>query len=828
MLTIPGHTADCCARASRPNQPTTTNPSAIMAQTVVSIDEIYEKVALLSARLKVESEGLTSRAKKRIFQKIGKYKSDISKLGAAYDVSRVESETAKVIESGLQLDDNVDEVDAGVDEPESKKQKYLQRSVSYRDNENDELEDNEDKEGKENATGRMTKKESKAMIHFIVQQLSEFAVKKQLVKAKKLVKQSKKKGLLFDVHCYTNLINVYVRCNDTEGASKVMKEMEEAKIRPNIVTYTTFLKGLCEVGLISQATELYEKQMIPTYQHNIRSFSTFLRGCLRTGSAENAMKIYRQCFRKYYASDIQTVEHQDTSIIEALVSVLWRSGQFQQASEVVVSYLQSADVGQVSVLESAALYVMLSRCCGVFGMLSEATKYLSLAQTALQQTSQSKLKLKMKRKLLEGEEGGKEAKESSSSELFQTHKHAELTQAVEDIEDYISVIHTIYEEKAELFLKLLSAMCYSSMLSKLMCFGYNGLGDIVQNTTGQNASNIAEKMLLACKEKLGLGNLLSHVYGQELSTNNEHDADTFALVQAHTEGDIENSFDTHGRLSFSNIFPTLQLQNKANLAAQAADGDEKTIVKRVPVYLEIGAGHGDWVVSHAAYHRDSLATKSAFPEAYWLALELRFDRSHEILSKQFFSLRPVLHALLDRRDCKNKGMEQDVIKDLQRIFDTNNLCILSGDATKIVSRHIPHRSVDGIFVNYPQPPERSSGGGTQGQHLLTKEFFYQLYHILAEQGRITILTDNLPYALMLGEIIASTNKFLNIAYADTESMFKQQEFKLEEQKGKVTVYRGQPPSETGHVETISSQSYFDKLWQHGNKKRRWFISVNKM
>eukprot|EP01031_Cornospumella_fuschlensis_P030392 gene30392-36720_t len=793
-----------------------------MAQTAVSVDDIYEKVALLSARLKVESDSLTARAKKRVFQKIGKYKADLAKLGETYDASRVEAETAKAIESGVNLSGDIEGDDEGVKEPNSKKQKMALESHSADIASADLIEKLEGKDDDDKVT-KMSKKESKAMIHFIVQQLSDFAVKKQLVKAKKLVKQSKKKGLQLDIHCYTNLINVYVRCNDTEGASKVMKEMEEAKIRPNIVTYTTYLKGLCEVGLIGQATELYEKQMIPTYQHNIRSFSTFLRGCLRTGSAENAMNIYKQCFRKYYSSDVQNIEHQDTSIIEALVSVLWRSGQFQQASEVVVSYLQSAEAGRVSVLESAALYVMLSRCCGIYGMLAEATKHLSLAETALQHTSQSKLKMKMKRKLLAGDQDAPaDNKESSNSnELFQTHKHADLTQVVEDVEDYISVIHTIYEEKSELFLNRLSAMCYTHMLSKLICFGYDGTGDVVK-TADLESSSIAEKMLLVCKEKLGLGKPLVNVYGRDLCAVGEEDADTLAAVQTHVEEDIRNSFDTYGRLSFANIFPTLALQNQAS---EEADGGEK---RRVPLFLEIGAGHGDWVVSHAAYHRDNLSSKSAFPEAYWLALELRFDRSHEILTKQFFSLRPVLHALLDRKDAKQRGVEQDVAKDLQRIFDSNNLCVLSGDATKIVSRHIPHRSVDGIFVNYPQPPERSSGGGTQGQHLLTKEFFHQLHHSLAESGRITILTDNLPYALMIGEIVASTNKFENIAYADAESMFQQQEFKLEERKGRVTVFRGQPPAETGHVESISSQSYFDKLWQHGNKKRRWFISVRKI
>ena len=43
---------------------------------------------------------------------------------------------------------------------------------------------------------------------------------------------------------------------------------------------------------------------------------------------------------------------------------------------------------------------------------------------------------------------------------------------------------------------------------------------------------------------------------------------------------------------------------------------------------------------------------------------------------------------------------------------------------------------------------------------------------------------------------------------------------------KLTLWRGEPGPVCGHS-TIAS-SYFDRLWDKGNKKRRWFIYVKKI
>ena len=94
---------------------------------------------------------------------------------------------------------------------------------------------------------------------------------------------------------------------------------------------------------------------------------------------------------------------------------------------------------------------------------------------------------------------------------------------------------------------------------------------------------------------------------------------------------------------------------------------------------------------------------------------------------------------------------------------------------QIIPQRFPAGRISALFINHPQPPEHTnsgsamrdnkkqrasegdsgSSGGSDGQHLLTATFFTALYRILTDKGTITIVTDNLAYARLLANLLAS-------------------------------------------------------------------------
>lgn len=241
-----------------------------------------------------------------------------------------------------------------------------------------------------------------------------------------------------------------------------------------------------------------------------------------------------------------------------------------------------------------------------------------------------------------------------------------------------------------------------------------------------------------------------------------------------------------------------------------------------PLKLEIGAGAGEWVVAQAAADRG---------RAEWLAMELRCDRAYQIFCKQLFSALPAM---------TRAGEE-----------DCGNLTVIAGDANKIMHENVNDEAVSAIFVNHPEPPERSmvvdkrtgAGNGNhsavsprvQGKHMLTRSFFISCGRILQAEGTISIVTDSLPYGKLLIEIVASLptddHSFESVDAGDEEEdddvgSAEKVEFARKNAAGtSICLWRGEPGVACGHS-TIAS-SYFDRLWKTGNKKRRWYLYLRK-
>ena len=82
-----------------------------------------------------------------------------------------------------------------------------------------------------------------------------------------------------------------------------------------------------------------------------------------------------------------------------------------------------------------------------------------------------------------------------------------------------------------------------------------------------------------------------------------------------------------------------------------------------------------------------------------------------------------------------------------------NLCVMSGDAARVLPERIPSASLSHVFINHPQPPQqRGSDPATvhsQASHLITKEFFQKIFRVLVGGGQLTIVTDNLWYVSAL-------------------------------------------------------------------------------
>lgn len=163
------------------------------------------------------------------------------------------------------------------------------------------------------------------------------------------------------------------------------------------------------------------------------------------------------------------------------------------------------------------------------------------------------------------------------------------------------------------------------------------------------------------------------------------------------------------------------------------------------------------------------------------------------------------------------------------LTNVSNLCFVAGDAALLL-RQLAPRSVDHIFVNFPEPPVRRGLGDAEGDdgdaavdapHLLTAETFRAMHRVMQRDGTLLVHSDNVTYLRQLAVSLSSLDSFENVNVSDGA---------VRDRPGSsgepsVAVWRGRPGIAAGVVDPEAS-SYFDRLWSHGRFTKRYFILVS--
>mmetsp|Transcript_38751 Transcript_38751/g.77175 ORF Transcript_38751/g.77175 Transcript_38751/m.77175 type:complete len:923 (-) Transcript_38751:50-2818(-) len=301
----------------------------------------------------------------------------------------------------------------------------------------------------------------------------------------------------------------------------------------------------------------------------------------------------------------------------------------------------------------------------------------------------------------------------------------------------------------------------------------------------------------------------------------------------------------------------------------------------------VAQAEADWTTVQAS--TSTGASVERVPRALWVALELRCDRIQHTLAHYILS-NPVATLCGAATSSSSSSIIADAapIHNLA-LLGGNAAKIIpervgSESISEIFINHPqpPDRVTGGGDVNsgynkLHNSKSTAAGAGksggsaqekNQGAHLLTQEFFAQLVRILKPGGAITIVTDNQSYGKSLAASIAALpaqdcqtqqniHEQIYAAAATPDASYKAvltggvDRFSLPsdwdhslddshavialptaaspvsvKQCGcTVDLWRGEPGPEIGHV--VQASSYFDRMWDLGQKKRRWFIYVKK-
>ena len=637
-----------------------------------------------------------------------------------------------------------------------------------------------------NSKKRKLKKTSPETVK-INKSIAVFASRKQLNEAVLAFNNAKNRGLA-NSHTYAATINAYVRCGDVASAEKLLASMNLV----DIVSYTTVIKGLCNEGRLNEGLKLADKMLANRIVPNVRTGNTLLRGCILIGKVSKALDILHNMEKKWEIIP-------DASSWEYVIALLCRGLKIEVVNT-MVGRLKAKTNNDLSICNNPALYLCMCRCNAILGRWKASNKTGKKALLFLKEeeemeenqatetsssSSSSSTMITTKKRLDDKKnasqtKGGKRGWGSQASsdtrneslKLFKQHRRHEMREEIEMMLNYVKLQkekNINNERQIDILISFLKRTCVIPLVR-------NGtlLSDDDNNNYHNNGNNDNSFPHVLCDglyEGFGLKTLIA-----KYSLNENQFLNHFTSILDNNSEKINLK-----TLMYGSISDEKGSNKKQNHQQQQQQQEQQ---QQRPVKIEICSGAGEWVVSQAKND----------PGSDWVSMEIRHDRIYQIFCRSMFD-------------------------------NCHNLSIISGDASIILPLHIQSSCAKFIFVNYPEPPQqKGEDHDSQSSHLLSGEFFKSMANALTDDGIMTILTDNEWYAKFLLKIVDNLNHVLK----SSTVINKNKDYRVHDisRKNKILLYEGLPGIDCG-VANINASSYFDRLWQGHQQRRRFFLALSK-
>ena len=748
------------------------------------------------------------------------------------------------------------------------------------------------------------------------QQISLHAQRKQLRQATVIFRHLVETGRA-NKHTYAAIVNAHVRCGDVEGAAKCVDDMKAAGLRPCVVTYTTLLKGYCTSWTDSLSNRCHTHQLDLAWQilsemsrykifPNVRTVNTFLRGCLITGDVELGFRAFCtltsagvEAAKEIAATasinqtssgshkkvktntatqskDTKVLAAADASTFDYIIQLLCYSLRLQEA-EIVLSVRQKKARLAIptrrenqnksaveiecakdaeyynSILDDGSMLLHVARASAFLGKWQRCGRLLDQADAALFHESNVLEKGKegdldgktsTAHGVLGGRRGGKrtaaDVSRLASDRVFRAHRNEVLATEAAVLRTFfdscssqmakrnhskqksISTTETNANESAEIrqtqrFKRQRDESTRDTEITV-------DLRPLFQRTLLFPPRSVAEVTSISLQKRLidalGYNAYLKYFDAAPISPT----TNSTKLKQDKEEIVPDfNVLDEDGLIRFKELFP-----------------------HGGPIKVEIGAGTGEWATSQArAEEFVPNLSGTGLVKANWCSVEVRYDRVANMFSKVAFES-------AEEASLASTAAEQIVLKNMSL---PSNLALICCDAFSFLRSHVAPRTLDGVFVNYPEPPQQRGGdiqlgdGASEGRHMLSEEFFELAHAALRKGGKLTIVTDNFWYARLLLRTAAAfcgrncntgrqNKKFscpslsslcdnTHKSSGKSRNLDRSLPFIVKEELGTARIYsmvdgESAMHREIGHAKGCVS-SYFDRLWRRDARKERFCL-----
>jgi len=123
-----------------------------------------------------------------------------------------------------------------------------------------------------------------------------YGIEKDLRNALTLFREMKDEGVPYNTITYNSIIDVCIRCSDVQQAEDLLREMlaPGSSLEPDLITYSTLLKGYCHVGDLDKALQVAETIKARGLKCDELVYNTLMDGCVKANDLSAGIGLFAE------------------------------------------------------------------------------------------------------------------------------------------------------------------------------------------------------------------------------------------------------------------------------------------------------------------------------------------------------------------------------------------------------------------------------------------------------------------------------------------------------------------------------------------------------
>lgn len=168
---------------------------------------------------------------------------------------------------------------------------------------------------------------------------------KDLNSALALFREMREEGVPYNTIAYNSIIDVCIKCSELSIAEDIFREMlsPQSNVQPDLITYSTLLKGYCHVGNLDKALQVAETIKVCGLKCDELVYNTLMDGCVKANDLSAGVGLFAEMMQSGM---------RPSSITHSIFMRLYqRNGYKGNASEAVAQLYQHHGLDRPTGLE---------------------------------------------------------------------------------------------------------------------------------------------------------------------------------------------------------------------------------------------------------------------------------------------------------------------------------------------------------------------------------------------------------------------------------------------------------------------------------------------